>query len=116
MEIIKKSSQEILIKKNGIILKNSKIQSYEDNQKKIMKGQQNGNPFLFIQNKKQFRPVPKHVHFQSISNPYTKSSKRYRTPTPYPNYHYNTSSKKQNKTQNKKRVTQRFQKKIKNKK
>lgn len=113
MEIIKKSSQEILIKKNGIIMKKSKIQSYEDNQNKIMKGEQNGNPFLFIQNKTQFRPVQKHVHFQNISKPYFKSSKRYRTPTPYPNYRYKTSVKKQNK---KKRVTQRFQKKDKNKK
>ena len=86
MEFVKKTNEEVIVFNNGKVIKDSKIQSYEDNRKKIIKGEYDGHPFLLVKNKKQFRPV-KHVSFTPFRIQDAKSVHRNtirRTPTPYP--------------------------------
>ena len=65
MEFVKKTNEEVMVFNNGKVIKDSKIQSYEDNRKKIIKGEYDGHPFMLVKNKKQFRPV-KHVSFRPL--------------------------------------------------
>jgi len=80
MEFVKKTNEEVMVFNNGKVIKDSKIQSYEDNRKKIIKGEYDGHPFMLVKNKKQFRPV-KHVSFKNV--PFLQRNVIDRTLTPY---------------------------------
>jgi len=82
MEFIKKTNEEVMVFNNGKVIKDSKIQSYEDNRKKIIKGEYDGHPFLLVKNKKQFRPV-KHLSFRIKNSKPVYRTTINRTLTPY---------------------------------
>jgi hypothetical protein len=82
MEFVKKTNEEVIVYNNGKVIKDSKIQSYEDNQKKIIKGEYDGHPFMLVKNKKQFRPV-KHVSFRIKDTKPLYRTTIERTLTPY---------------------------------